>query len=206
MTNTYPIIGMSPGNSYFKDEVVTALLNKVVEQYGQTAVLIPDIPAIATYVALGYPKNIARREKALPQRNALRNKVQRAMDELEYSTAQVHIVDWEAEVESDPLYKEKYEIVSQLYKTNPAFQEAANAATRDVLEGAEKEISDIETAVQIAVHYLLSELAFMEFAPQHFQYKNVTYVYHRLWPVYERYISGEFDSVHRSGLSFTIVK
>ena len=51
-----PIIGMSPGNSYFKDEVVKELLKKVVEQYGKAVVMIADIPAISTYVALGYPE------------------------------------------------------------------------------------------------------------------------------------------------------
>lgn len=82
--NNYPVIGMSPGNSYFKDEVVKDLLKEVVEKYGKAAILIADIPAVSTYIALGYPKNRAWRDKALPQGNNLRNKVQRAMIELGY--------------------------------------------------------------------------------------------------------------------------
>ena len=108
MTDIYPIIGMSPGNSYFKDEVVTELLKKVVEKYGNTGILIADIPAISTYIALGYPENRARRDKALPQGNNLRNKVQRSMLELGYSADQVKIFDWESEVENNPRYQEKY--------------------------------------------------------------------------------------------------
>jgi hypothetical protein len=42
-----PVIGMSPGNSYFKDEVVKELLKKVVNQYDKAVVMIADIPAIS---------------------------------------------------------------------------------------------------------------------------------------------------------------
>src|SRR5882724_3379684 len=106
MDKVYPIIGMSPGNSYFKDEVVKKLIQKVVEEFSNTAVLIADVPAIRTYQALSYPENIARREKALPQGNNLRNKVKRAMDELGYTPEQVRIIDWKNEIEDNQKYRE----------------------------------------------------------------------------------------------------
>ncbi len=196
----YPIIGMSPGNSYFKDEVVKELLKKVVEQYGKAAVLIADIPAISTYIALGYPENRARRDKALPQGNNLRNKVQRAMAELGYSVDQVRVIDWESEIEKDPNYQEKYKQVLELYNTNKVFEEAADNATKGVLDYSDKDISDVMSAVKIAVHYLLSEFAFMEFAPEFLKAEKVTYVYHKKWPVYESYRSGEFDGKARDYL------
>jgi predicted NAD/FAD-binding protein len=55
------------------------LLKKVVDVYGRAAILIADVPAVSTYVALGYPQNRAWRDKALPQGNNLRNRVLRAM-------------------------------------------------------------------------------------------------------------------------------
>jgi cyclo(L-tyrosyl-L-tyrosyl) synthase len=190
----YPIIGMSPGNSYFKDEVVKELLKKVIEKYGKTAVLIADIPAISTYIALGYPENRARRDKALPQGNNLRNKVQRAMGELGYSPQQVKVIDWEKDIEGNPSYQEKYRKVLELYHKNKGFQESANEATKGVLEYSEKNIPDIVDSIKIAVHYLLSEFAFMEFAPEFLKADKVTYIYHKKWPVYESYIAGEFDN------------
>jgi len=200
MDKVYPIIGMSPGNSYFKDEVVKKLIQKVVEEFSNTAVLIADVPAIRTYQALGYPENIARREKALPQGNNLRNKVKRAMDELGYTPEQVRIIDWKNEIEDNQKYREKYDKVVKLYETNRAFKIAADEATREVLEHTGKVVSDIQTAITIAVEYLLSELAFMEFGPEFFNVEKVAYVYHRKWPVYESYISGEFDGAVRSKL------
>lgn len=196
---------MSPGNSYFKDEVVKELLKKVIEKYGKTAVLIADIPAISTYIALGYPENRARRDKALPQGNNLRNKVQRAMVELGYSTDQVKIIDWESEIERDHNYQDKYKQVLELYNTNKDFQEEADNATKGVLDYSDRNISDVITAVKIAVHYLLSEFAFMEFAPQFLKAEKVTYIYHKNWPVYELYRAGEFDGKAKEYLGSEII-
>ena len=205
MTDIYPIIGMSPGNSYFKDEVVTELLKKVVEKYGNTGILIADIPAISTYIALGYPENRARRDKALPQGNNLRNKVQRSMLELGYSADQVKIFDWESEVENNPRYQEKYKEIIALYESNENFRLAAHDATRGVLEYSNKKVSDIDSTVKIAVHYLLSEFAFMEFVLEFLGATKVTYIYHKNWPVCESYRNGEFDGKIRGYLGSEIV-
>ena len=202
--NSYPIIGMSPGNGYFKDEVVRNLLSSIVSKYGKTAVLIADIPAISTYVALGYPLNRARRDKALPQGNNLKNRTKRMADELGYSSEQVRIVDWETEVEHNSGYKEVYEKVLRLYKTNPAFEKAADDTTKEVLEGSGKEIGDMDAAAKIAVHYLLSEIAFLEYAPTFFGVEKIAYIYHKNWPVYEDYIVGKFDGEVREKIGFVL--
>ncbi len=196
---------MSPGNSYFKEEVVKQLLQQVVEKYGKTSVLIPDIPAVSTYIALGYPENRARRDKALPQGNALRNKVFRATIGHKYSSEVVKVISWAEDIENNSEYKEKYKKIRNLYDSNEAFREAAHAATKEVLDGG-KSIVDMEKAIKIAVHYLLSEFAFMEFAPSYLGAEKVMYIYHRNWPVYERYIAGEFDGASRGYLGFEIVR
>lgn len=200
------VVGMSPGNSYFKEEVVNSLLEKVITKFGEAIILIADIPSISTYVALGYPQNIARREKALPQGNNLRNKVLRAKSTLNYTDKQVRIIDWENEVESNPIYKEKYEKVLELYNSNNDFRTSANEATKEVLEYSKKDIANLEDAIKTAVHYLLSEIAFMEFMPSYLGVDKATYIYHRDWPVYESYIAGEFDADPKAYLGFEIVK
>jgi cyclo(L-tyrosyl-L-tyrosyl) synthase len=202
MNNIYPIIGMSPGNSYFKDDVVKELIEKVIKKYGRAVVMIADIPAISTYIALGYPENRARRDKALPQGNALKNRVQRAIRELNYSNSQVRIIDWQKEIEVNLDYQEEYTKVLALYKANKIFHEAANDATKSVLEYSGKKIPDIESASKIGVHYLLSEFAFMEFAPKYLKADIVTYFYHKDWPIWESYIAGEFDNNRKEYLGF----
>jgi cyclo(L-tyrosyl-L-tyrosyl) synthase len=203
--NVVPVIGMSPGNSYFKDDVVDKLLKKVVEKYGRAVVLVADIPAISTYVALGYPKNRARRDKALPQGNALKNKVFRTMDKFGYSTEQVKIIDWEGEIENNLTYQEKFKKVSDLYELNSPFRDEADSTTAKVLEYSRSNNQDMNGAVKVAVHYLLAELAFMEFAPEYLKAKSCIYVYHKNWPIYEDYIAGKFDGKSRPYLGFALI-
>jgi tRNA-dependent cyclodipeptide synthase len=64
MRKPLAIIGMSPGNSYFKDYEVRFLLKEAVERFDRCVIMVADIPAIATYVALGYVP-IARWRKAI---------------------------------------------------------------------------------------------------------------------------------------------
>jgi len=202
----YHIIGMSPGNSYFKDEEIHYLLKTIVEKFGRVAVLVADVPAISTYIALGYSENRARRDKAIPKGNALKNRVIKIMSSLGYSNEMVKIFDWKNEVENNKDYKQKYQAVAKLYKNNKEFRESANRTTRQVLEGSNKNIKNIEEATNIAVHYLLSEISFLEFAPIYLNVKKVVYTYHKNWRVYEDYISGRFDGVPKHHLDFLLIE
>lgn len=203
---TYHIIGMSPGNSYFKDEEILFLLLTGVQRFGRISIFIPDIPATSTYIALGYPENRARRDKAIPQGNLLKNRVKRAMSKLGYSDDVVRIFDWEKEIETNEIYKQKYSQVSTLYNQNEKFHNSANSTTRLVLEGSKREIKDIEKATEIAVHYLLSEFAFMEFLPTYLNVEKVVYIYHKNWEVYEDYIAGKYDGVAKPYLDFLLIE
>ncbi|HLC48814.1 MAG TPA: tRNA-dependent cyclodipeptide synthase [Candidatus Andersenbacteria bacterium] len=203
--NEYHIIGMSPGNSYFKDEEILYLLKTTIDRFGKVAILIADIPAISTYIALGYPENRARRDKAIPKGNALKNRVRKIMAKLGYSEDIVRIIDWEHEVENNSEYQKSYQNVLELYKQNRAFHSAADTTTYLVLESSKKDFDDIELATGIAVHYLLSEFAFLEFAPSFLEATKVIYVYHKNWQVYEDYIAGKFDHVVRPNLGFLLL-
>jgi len=202
----FHIIGMSPGNSYFKDDEIKFLIENIVKRFGKVAILIADIPAVSTYIAFGYPENRARREKAIAQGYALRNKVKKAMFQLGYSKFQVVLIDWKDEVENSPDYLNSYNNVRELYDTNLKFMKQADETTREVLKASKREIADIEKATKIAVHYLLSEIAFLEWAPKFLHEDKVIYVYHKNWPVYEKYISGKFDGKIKSHMDFLLLE
>ena len=202
----YPIIGMSPGNSYFKDVEIRHLLKETVGRFGRTCIFIADVPAISTYVAYGYPENKAR-TKAIPKGNNLKNRTRRLMEELGFGPSQVRIIDWATEVADNASYRQIYDLrVRPLYESSLEFSRSVDDTTRAVLEASERPIPDMHEATKIAVHYLLSELAFLEFAPQFLDSASVTYVYHRNWPVYEDYISGKFDGQARPHLDFLLLE
>ena len=204
MKNFY-IAGMSPGNSYFKDDEVRHLLDRAVKQYGQIAILVADIPAISTYIALGYPENRARRDKAIPKGNALKNRVKKVAAKLGYGNNKIRIFNWKEEVAENQYYLKRYDQLKKFYQSNQPFRDAAREATRDVLFYSKRNIDNLEKATSLAIHYLLSEFAFLEFAPKYIEVDKVTYVYHKNWPVYEDYIDGKFDQVIRSHLGFQII-
>src|SRR3972149_128092 len=187
------VIGMSPGNSYFKDDEVRFLIENIVKRFGRVAILIADIPAISTYMAFGYSEKRARSDKAIPQGNLLRNRVKRVMVQLGYSESQVKIINWEEEVENNEGYLNSYKRIRELYEKNKEFMKVADAATLGVLKFSNKNISDFNKATKIAVHYLLSEMAFLEWASDFLNVKKAIYVYHKNWSVFEDYIAGKFD-------------
>jgi cyclo(L-tyrosyl-L-tyrosyl) synthase len=75
------IIGMSPGNSYFKDKEVAYFLKEAIKRYGKVAIMVADIPAIATYQAMGYTL-FKSQKKARLQGNNLKNRTKRVLSEM----------------------------------------------------------------------------------------------------------------------------
>ncbi len=205
MRKPLAIIGMSPGNSYFKDYEVRFLLKESIERFGRCAIMVADVPAIATYMALGYEQSKAR-NKAIPKGNNLKNRTRRLAESLCYSEEQVRILDWAEEVETNVRYQGHFRNILEKYRSNAPFAESVRETSRQVLTSAERQLVDLESAVEGATHYLLSELAFMEFAPEFFDCKRVCYVYHRNWQVYEDYIQGRHDGIAKPQLDFLLLE
>lgn len=196
---------MSPGNSYFKDAEIRYLLQRIVEKFGRTAILIADVPAISTYEAFGYSAGRAR-SKAVLKGNNLKNRTRKIQHELGYADDQVRIIDWAVDVANNPNYKRIYADIHHLYQANDDFRAAVRKTTQGVIEGANRDIPSIDQAIDVATHYLLSELSFLEFAPAFLDSQNVVYVYHKNWPVYENYIAGKFDNKPKLYLDFLLVE
>lgn len=199
----YAIIGMSPGNGYFKQGVIDQLLEKAVNEFEHIGVFIPDVPAIATYVALGYPENIARSKKAIPQGNNLKNRVKTSITNKGLPSEKIRVFNWKEEIEGNEIYENYFSQVKELYINNTLFKQGINEATNEVLKDnpfKKKEItlSDIQTGT----HYILSEFAFMLFMPSYLNQNLVSYVYHKPWPVFEKFIKGEYDGEVKDKIVF----
>lgn len=192
----FAVIGMSPGNSYFKLDVIKQLLKKGLEKYPRIGIFVPDVPAIATYLALGYPENRARTDKAIAQGNALKNKVRNAIETENLDATRIRIFEWEKDgIEDNSRYREKFQWIQDLYESNPKFRRDADAATAAVLnDNPFRKTPITDEQIKKGVHYLLSEFAFMLFLPGYLNEGMVGYIYHRPWPVFERLIAGDYTS------------
>lgn len=198
-----PIIWMSPWNSYFKDKEVAYLLKETILKYGKAVVLVADIPAISTYLAMWYNDKKAK-EKAILKWNNLKNRTKKVINELWIDENKVIIIDWEKEIKNNADYLKGYENIEKMYQNNELFHLRVNETSEEVLKNSWKFYS--EENVEIATHYLLSEIAFLEFAPSFFEIEKIAYVYHKNWSIFEDYISWIFDWKFREYLDFLIIK
>lgn len=205
MRKPLAIIGMSPGNSYFKDYEVRFLLQEAIKRFGKCAVVVADVPAISTYIALGYPPNKAR-NKAIPKGNNLKNRTRRIAEELGFTEEQVRIIDWAEEIEQHATYQAHYKKILKTYAEKSDFSKDIRATSKIVIEQTGRVENNLSAAVEQATHYILSEFAFMEFAPNYLGYDRVCYLYHRNWPVYEDYITGRHDGVRKPHLDFLLLE
>lgn len=198
-----PIIGMSPWNSYFKEREVAFLLRETMRRYGQAVIMVADVPAIKTYLAMWYQLPKAR-SKAKLKWNNLKNRVKRVISELWFDAEQVVIVDRSSEVESNDIYQEKLSFVNDMYNNNQAFATSVFETSQDVLEASWKPYDDVST--ELATHYLLSEIAFLEYAPAFLNTEKVAYVYHKNRRIYEDYIAWIFDETPKPHLDFVLLE
>lgn len=205
MEKVCPIIGMSPGNSYFKDDAVRFLLSETTKTYGRVVVFVADVPAISTYEALGYDHKKAR-NKAILKGNNLKNRTRNIMNELGMEGDKVGIIDWDTDVALSKDYKKSQEAIDLLYRDSASFREAVQDATRGVLKNSKSDAVITPESLEKGTHYLLSELAFLEFAPSFLDVERIAYVYHRPWPVYEQFITGAFDGKKRDQLRFLLLE
>lgn len=196
-----PIIGMSPGNSYFQPEIITILIQEILNKYGYAVIVVPDIPAISTYEAMGYSLSKAR-TKAVSRGNNLKNRTHRSLEQCAVPDELVYILNWKEDIQAHPLYLESYNKIIKLFENNNKFRNEILDTTRAVLKGSGKEIIDMEKSLLKGSEYILSEFAFLEICPELFSSNETRFIYHRDWPAYQNYISGKFDDVQKGYLSF----
>jgi tRNA-dependent cyclodipeptide synthase len=188
---------MSPGNSYFKENVIRWLIDQARQRFEWFRIMIPDYPAQYTYRA----KWESRPEsKARLKWNAIRNKVSSILwpDEQRRLT-----IDWKEHINTSVTYRRSIRNILVLFRNNEAFRDAVRWTTKEVLlwwrmwEVAEEK-------VKIGVKFLLCELAFLESAKE-ILWSEVTYVYHRSWPIFSDFIAWKFDGKKRE-IDFEVIE
>ncbi len=193
------IIGMSPGNSYFKEQIIHDLIAFAAKEFTKVIIWTPDIPATHTYMALGYPPILAAR-KARQKGNGLKNhsaRVVQAVNE-EYLSTDFQIMDWNHDIEHVAQYREQLAYINALYKNNREFYEDVRAETAKVIEGySQKKQVVTEAVLDEGSQYLLKEIAFFCACESILQSNNITLLYHRRWPVFEKFFSGHYDGTQR---------
>ncbi len=196
------IVGMSPGNSYFKKDTIYNILRSVSRLFKNIKIFIPEVQVQYTYIALG--KSITK-AAAIARKNSnfLRNHSMRAIAEIidHDSAVSISISNWYSEIEHVSSYRNSKKYIYDLYKKSEKFYSDVRQTTKIIVASQTKDVIDIEKVVDIAVNYLLEELAFMLASPGIYGVEQIAAAYHNRWPVFENLVSGQYDlSISNVGL------
>ena len=132
----------------------------------------------------------------------MKNKFQKAMQDIGCSVEKYEFVSWTEQVESCPEYQQGYSYVKNLYQENDQFrvdiQQATEAALKS-MKNADAGDSHLESIdVEEGVEYLLKELAWLDALPNIFENcKQYVDVYHRGSQLLEKYFEGFYDGLYR---------
>ena len=149
--------------------------------------------------------------------NRLRNKCNEAIQGNAFCLANYSFVRWTEDVESCHEYDKALVDIKDLYETNDELRNDINESTEAALKclrngrekgGYNKENENTDgDAVDLneGVLYLLKELAFFVAVPSIYKSCNeFVFVYHRSWPVLERYFNGYYDGIEKPSLGFVV--
>lgn len=148
-------LGISPFNSYFSTERITALLAWADQRFDTLHLFIPDRAAAHTLEALGYPPERAR-HKARRQARYLRNKIDRALEQAGLDTGAGIILD-AAALDGRPQYAALLEECHARYASDTDFRDACLDASRWVLH-SRAGTHPTPAQQHAAVPYFLAEL------------------------------------------------
>lgn len=151
--------------------------------------------------------------------NRLRNKCNEAIKSSGLCDISHHYIRWTEEVETCPEYIEAYQYVQEMYQASDEFQtdirESTDAALRCLKNGREKpgegscvkesEVGQSTLDLAEGVKYLLKELAFFEAVPSVYEScQEFVFVYHRSWPVLEKFLGGCYDGILRRAVGLVV--
>lgn len=148
--------------------------------------------------------------------NRLRNKCKEAIQGSAFCHANYSFISWTEDVEICHEYEKALANIKDLYEANEEFRneirESTEAALRCLRNGREKggynkENETDEESVDLSegVLYLLKELAFLVAVPSIYENcKQFVFVYHRSWPVLEKYFNGCYDGIEKPSLGFVV--
>ncbi|MDT0611829.1 tRNA-dependent cyclodipeptide synthase [Streptomyces lancefieldiae] len=186
------VVGVSPGNSYFRVGLLADLLGWLRAEFKQIDVVIPDSALVHTYVALGYPAEKASK-KAHAETSVLRNRVLRAW-EMSGNPRDVDGVHRMSELSSHSCYQKLLASAEGILTGDPRLRETALGMSREVLLARRPGCDPTCHQLEHALRYITAELPFFLGSAEIFGVPSSLCFYHQRIPLANDLFAG------RSGL------
>lgn len=191
--------GVSLYNSYFTEDRITRLLQYVASPDRKIYLAIVDLPVAHNLKAIG--KNDSYIEKKMRQQgNNITNRCRRA---IEASGVEATIMTWEA-IASSVVYRDGVLRFQKLYDEDAKFRFDARKVTSAVLFNKLGVTAD-EQQIDVAVSFLLEELAFFWWGDEILSEDNLVNVYHSEMKILSDLIAGAYNIEARSGISHRVI-
>ena len=197
-------IGVSPFNSYFSVERITALARWAMREFERFHFFVPDHAAVYTLEALGYEPGRARR-KAGRQGQYVVNKICRALRDVGVPEPEEHLLDGAALARNDR-YRELLRDAGAWFMTDDAFAAECLEATRWVLD---RRLPDgqapTEDQLRSAVRYFLAELPMFIDTPAIAGVDSSVFAYHQRVAFLERLYARELAWLPNPAQGFVVL-
>jgi cyclo(L-tyrosyl-L-tyrosyl) synthase len=194
--NTMAVIGVSPFNSYFSTERIENLYSWVCRNFSQVRLYIPDLPTSFTLRALGYEPSKAEK-KARRQCNYLKNKIKRALSQLDLNDDKVEslIID-QSYLDNNHSYLNYYQQLYRLFEKDKAFREGCLNSSKWVLCNQIDDKSNLtEDMLVMGAHYFMAELPMFLFAADILQHTPSVFCYHQCPEFLRDIYRGDYDDL-----------
>ncbi len=161
-------VGISPGNGYFSKDRLEVILLGMSSYFQEVVVIIPDLPALHTYHALGYDEHHAM-ERMKKHKRDKRGVCKQIMEQAckNFGKENIRFIAWSDRVVHEECYRQALNRALDIYHSNLLFREAILRNTeRYVLARLEDEdlqqLGGMRNIVEKAAYYLIEEMAFHE--------------------------------------------
>jgi tRNA-dependent cyclodipeptide synthase len=162
------MVGVSVGNGYFSKHRLEILLTGMAHYFTELVVVIADLPALHSYRAMGYDERTALRklkDHGYPIINHCKAIFKRISQK--HPQVKTQIITWRQGFSQENYYRDAYQRAITLYQHHAEFRKTVQRHTEHYLlarlEGQDlQQMGGMKTAIEIAAHYLLEEMAFHE--------------------------------------------
>jgi len=161
-------VGVSPGNGYFSKDRLEVILLGMASYFEEVLVIVPDLPALHTYLALGYDEHHAM-EKVKKHKHEIERCYRRISEQmlLNFGKQNIKLLMWSSGFIQEECYQQAHSHVTEIYHSNSDFREVIFRNTERYLlarleEQNLQQLGGMKKVVEKASHYLIDEIAFHE--------------------------------------------
>ncbi len=192
-------LAISLYNSYFTEDRITRLLQKVASPNTKIYLVIVDLPVAHNLRAIGKGDSYIKR-RILQHGNNMTNRCKRAV---QASGVEAVIVNWKT-VASSEEYRLGVERFRELYETDTKFRLEARKITSGVLFN-KLQVVATEQQIDVAVSFVIEELSFFWQGDKILGEDSMVTVYHSEMKILRDLIAGAYNIEFRPGISHRVI-